>query len=52
MESAGVEKRIKEINEAEVALERAKEDIYYQFDDYIKTKQRKVSRQTLQCMAM
>jgi integrase len=47
MVTTGVEKRIKEINEIESDLKITKRDIYYQFDDYIKSKLRKVSRATL-----
>lgn len=47
METAGVETKIKEVTNAEGEQIKAKKDIYYQFDEYIKSKQRKVSRQTL-----
>ena len=41
------DERITTVAKQEAAKKEAKQDIYYQFDDYIKTKERKVSKATL-----
>ena len=42
-----LDERITTVAKQEIAKKEAKQDIYYQFDEYIKTKERKVSKATL-----
>lgn len=42
-----LDERITNVAKQETAKKEAKQDIYYQFDEYIKTKERKVSKATL-----
>lgn len=42
-----LDERITTVAKHEMAKKEAKQDIYYQFDEYIKTKERKVSKATL-----
>lgn len=47
LDMAAIERKEKEAIEQEQAIQKAKLDIYYQFDEYITSKQRKVSKATL-----
>ncbi|MDF2189819.1 site-specific integrase [Paraflavitalea sp. CAU 1676] len=47
MHAVTVEERISEAAKREVEAKRSKLDIYFQFDEYIKSKQRKVGKATL-----
>jgi integrase len=47
LEAAGVELKGKEVAQIEADTRKAKQDVYFQFDEYIKSKQRKVTSATL-----
>jgi hypothetical protein len=42
-----LDERATVVAKQEIAKKEAKQDVYYQFEDYIKTKERKVSKATL-----
>ena len=47
LDLSALDERIVTVAKQETAKKEAKQDIYYQFDEYIKTKERKVSKATL-----
>ena len=46
LDLSSLDERITSVAKQETAKKDAKQDIYYQFDEYIKTKERKVSKAT------